>query len=67
MYIYLICLYWLVSADGGTVSQSSRGLRVSGANSVMIVYSSGSNYIQCKDDTFHYFNSTPPLATVCVI
>jgi hypothetical protein len=49
------------------VTQSGNGLSVEGANSVVIVYTSATNYVLPKNDSFIFFDNTArPLETVCI-
>ncbi|MBQ9885950.1 MAG: glycoside hydrolase N-terminal domain-containing protein [Lachnospiraceae bacterium] len=53
-----------VIPQNGTLTQIYNGVRVSGADSVLIVMSCGTNYVQCTDATFNYFSNENPLTAV---
>ena len=49
---------------GGTMTTSGTTINVSGADSVVVLMSAGTNYQQCMDNTFDYFNGIDPLIGV---
>lgn len=53
-----------VIPENGTIQQIYNGVRVSGADSVLIIMSCGTNYVQCMDDSFDYFSDEDPLTAV---
>ena len=53
-----------VIPTGGTMTASDSAIDVAGADSVLVVMSAGTNYQQCMDDTFDYFNGIDPLIGV---
>ncbi|MCL2488827.1 MAG: glycoside hydrolase family 95 protein, partial [Oscillospiraceae bacterium] len=50
-----------VVPDGGEIEISESGIRVTGADEVILYFSAGTNYIQCDDGTNNFFSKTMPL------
>lgn len=53
-----------VIPSGGSISGVYNGVLVSGADSVLIVMSCGTNYVQCNDTSYDYFSDENPLTAV---
>lgn len=53
-----------VIPTGGTMEASGNGIKVTGADEIVILTSSGTNYQQCMDDTFDYFSEEDPLDAI---
>lgn len=53
-----------VIPENGSIQKADNGVRVSGADSVLIVMSCGTNYVQCKDSSYNYFSGKNPLDAV---
>ncbi|MDR1689799.1 MAG: glycoside hydrolase family 95 protein [Clostridiales bacterium] len=45
---------------GGAVNAKPDGIYVTGAESITLLYSSATNYLQCMDDSFNYFSALNP-------
>lgn len=45
----------------GAVETTAKGISVSGASEVLILFTAGTNYQQCMDDSFDYFSDAIPL------
>lgn len=48
----------------GKINTSDNGISVTGANEIIIYFSSETNYVQCMDDSFDYFSDKDPLKVV---
>jgi alpha-L-fucosidase 2 len=49
-----------VLCGGGSLKTKPDGICVTGAESITLLYSSATNYMQCMDDTFNYFSASNP-------
>lgn len=45
----------------GSIKTSSGGIEVDGASEVLILFTAGTNYLQCMDSSFDYFSDEIPL------
>ncbi len=53
-----------VIPENGSLQQAYNGVLVSGADSVVIIMSCGTNYVQCSDASYDYFSDEEPLTAV---
>ncbi len=53
-----------VIPTGGKMTATDGGLMLENVDSALILMSCGTNYVQCKDDTYNYFSDADPLVAV---
>lgn len=50
--------------SGGTLSVNGDKIVVENADEILLIAAAATNYVQCMDDSYNYFSSANPLATV---
>ncbi len=53
-----------VVPTGGSMAAADGAIQVTGADEVLLVFSAGTNYIQCMDDSYEYLSDEDPLDAV---
>ena len=53
-----------VLPTGGSMTAADGAIQVTGADEVLLVFSAGTNYVQCMDDSYDYFSEEDPLTAV---
>ncbi len=53
-----------VVPTGGSMTTGTGAVTVTGADEVLLVFSAGTNYVQCMDDSYDYFSDEDPMKAV---
>ncbi len=53
-----------VIPTGGSMAAADGAVMVTGADEVLLLFSAGTNYVQCMDDSYCYFSDADPLDAV---